>query len=120
MAKINSCEKFFLGKIAEGLEIMSQKFTKEDIELLLSSKPEFSENIVLKFKNSLDFAYKNDLKQYKDKLTEVNPEPLWENNIVKLYKGRDNVLRDLVIQWYISYQKPGIFSLVKSVFKKNF
>lgn len=107
MSKISTYEKFFIGVIAEGLEESGDEITQGDIELLLSECIVREEGFSQKIKNALAEAHPENI-----------DASVWDEYIVKLYKGRETILRDLVIEWCASYRKPGFWERVRSLFRK--
>jgi hypothetical protein len=118
MSKIPTYERFFMGRIALGLEGSGYHITQEDIELLLSERIEEDIDFSLKIKNALTSSYSKDLEDFKKKLVTSDPSSAWEESVIKLYKGRETVLRDIVVEWYSAYKKPGFWDLVKGLFKR--
>lgn len=119
MSKISSCEKFFIGRIALGLENMGEAINQKHIERLLSESLEGDREFMDKIKSALTSAYSKDINDFKKKLVAVDPLPLWYGSVIKLSKGRETLLRDIVIEWYSKYTKPGFWNIIKGLFKKN-
>lgn len=118
MSKISSCEKFFIGRIALGLENTGYNMSKEDIELLLGEGLNRDEEFVLKIKNALINSYSADLNAFKHKIVTIDPTSMWDESVIKLYKGRETLLQSVVVEWYSKYKRPGFFDIIKNLFKK--
>jgi hypothetical protein len=117
MSKMSSYEKFFIGRIAWGLESLGYSISQEDIEILLSSRLNPDDEFVKKIKSALSSAYSKDVDSFKRKLVSMDPSELWEESIIKLYKGRETLLRDVAVEWYSKYTRPGFWETIKSLFK---
>lgn len=118
MSKISSCEKFFIGRIALGLKNQGWDITQKDIETLLSEGLDRDEEFVLRIKNALVGAYSADLEDFKHKIVTTDPSSIWDESVIKLYKGRETVMRDIVLEWYSKYKKPSFWESIKKMFKK--
>lgn len=119
MSKLTSCEKFFIGRIALGLENTGYSISQEDIETLLSEGLGRNEDFVLRIKNALINSYCADLNAFKHKIVTIDPSSMWDESVIRLYKGRETLMRDIVIEWYSKYKKPGFLETIKKLFIKK-
>jgi hypothetical protein len=118
MSKLATYERFFIGKIALGLENSRDSICQEDIQSLLSESLHGEKDFVQRIKNALSNIYSKELSDFKAGSLSKDPEKTWEEDVIKLYKGRETLLRDIVIEWYSNYRKPGFWDWVKELFKK--
>lgn len=118
MGKLTAVEKFFLGRISLGLNGIGDEMGKDDIEKLLSNGANCSEEFKKRIKNSLTFAYAKDFDNFKTKIVTEDPTSLWDESVKRLYSKKENLLCDIVNEWYSKYKKPGFFDMIKGLFKK--
>ncbi|GIW48743.1 MAG: hypothetical protein KatS3mg079_219 [Caloramator sp.] len=121
MSKLSTPEKFFIGRILYGLEQTGNKIEQEDIELLLSQRLEIEDVFKEKIKNALIFSYCDDIDKFNRKIVTLDPKSMWDESLKKLYKGRETVLRDLVVDWYSSYfnkKENSLLEKLKSFFRR--
>ncbi|MEF9952932.1 MAG: hypothetical protein RR840_02190 [Clostridium sp.] len=113
MSKITSAEKYYIDKINRGFEGINKDFTQEKILMLLGSPMNGDEKFLREVKRALDAVYIKELKgDSKDGIMTK-----YKANAIKLYKGRETLLRDLVIEWYSSSTMPSILDSIKIFFK---
>jgi hypothetical protein len=117
LSKLSSCEKFFIEKIALGLEDVGDNIGQGDIENLLGNGINRDDGFVKRIKSALNSSYSKELDSFKSQTISVDPSSVWEESVIKIYKGRETLLRDIVIEWYSKYNKPGFFDFLKSLFK---
>jgi hypothetical protein len=117
LSKLSSCEKFFIEKIAIGLEDVEYSIGQGDIESLLGNGLNRDDQFVKRIKSALNSSHSRDLDNFKNQIVTLDPSTVWEESIIKLYKGRETLLRDIVVEWYSKYTKPGFFDFLKSLFK---
>lgn len=111
MSKINSAEKFYIEKISEGFELINKDLTHDKVLHLLSSSLSEETATYKEVKRALDAIYIKEVKDnspIKEKYSEY---------AVKLYKGRETLLRDTVIAWYSDNSMPSILDSIKGLFK---
>lgn len=121
MSKISTPEKFFIGRILYGLEQTGNRIEQEDIEILLSQRLDIEDEFKEKIKNALIFSYCDDVEKFKKKIITLDPKSMWDESLKKLYKGRETVLRDLVVDWYLSYfdkKENSFLDKIKSLFRR--
>lgn len=121
MSRLSTPEKFFIGRILYGIEQTGNKIEQEDIELLLSQRLEIGDEFKEKIKNALIFSYCDDIDKFKRKIVTLDPKSMWDESLKKLYKGRETVLRDLVLDWYSSYfdkKEKSLLDKLKSLFRR--
>lgn len=94
MAKINSSEKFYIEKISQGLIILRKELNQHKLEKLLSSSLEEDKQLNKDIKEALDIIYISETKD--NEALKMK----YKNNLIKIYKGRETFLRDIVIKWY--------------------
>ncbi|KMT22910.1 hypothetical protein [Clostridium cylindrosporum] len=113
MSKINSAEKFYIEKISEGFEMINREFTHEKLLILLSSSLKEDGSIHREIKRALDAIY---IKETKG--DEAQPiKDKYKSHALKLYKGRETLLRDTVIEWYSSSSMPSIIDSIRGIFR---
>ena len=118
MSKLTSVEKFFIGRISLGLDGIGDEMGKDDIEKLMSNGANCSEELKNRIKNSLTFAYAKDIDNFKTKNITDDPVSFWEESVKRLLGEKENLLCDIVNEWYTKYKKPGLLDILKGLFKK--
>lgn len=108
MSRISSCERFFISKIGLGFEGIGKEISQHDVECLLGDGIKRDAEFIEAIKNALSYSYSSD-----------PSESIWEEYIKKLYKGRETLLRDVVVEWYAKLCKPGFWDIVKGMFKRG-
>jgi hypothetical protein len=116
LGKLASCEKFFLNKIAFGFEIDGYSLGQSDIEILFGGGVKREEEFVKRIKNSLTLSYSSELDGFKCGTSASDPSVVWEEQVIKLYKGRETLLRDIVVEWYSRHTRPGFLDIIKNIF----
>lgn len=103
MSKMTGCEKFFVSMIGEGLDRLSDSISIDDIEYLYENSLDIDDNFNKRIRASLKEAFK-----YcdKDKV---------EENVIKLCKGRETRLREIVVMWYSKEVKPSFWDTIKNI-----
>lgn len=119
MSKLSSYERFFLGRIGVGFDNLGWDIKGEDIEKLLGSPLNIDEAFNASIKSALVSAYSEDVDKFKRKLVTESPTAFWQESVKKLYKGRETLLRDIVVEWYSKYSEPGFFEKLKRLFRKD-
>ena len=105
MSKLSSSERFFIDMAALGMESSGDPISEGDIQLLLSS----GLNCCATFKHSCISALSTTYK------SPGFPKELVEDQIKKIYCGRENLLRDIVLQWYKETVNPPLFERLKKL-----
>lgn len=118
MSRISSCERFFIGKIGLGFEEMGKEINQHDVECLLGDGIKRDVEFIDIIKKSLSYSYSKDISDFKNGVLEYSPDSIWEESIIKLYKGRDTLLRDVAVEWYSKQNKPGFWEMIKGIFKR--
>lgn len=118
MSKLSSVEKFFIGRISLGLDGIGDEMEKDDVEKLLSNGTDCSEEFKKRIKISLTFAYTKDFDSFKTKIITEDPTSFWNESVKRLLNEKENLLCDIVNEWYSKYRKPGFFDTLKGLFKK--
>lgn len=118
MSRITSYEKFFIGRIALGLDYLGGCMEKDDLEKLLSQSLTCDVEFKEKIKNALKWSFDDDVKKFNKKIVIQDPSEFWDETFIKLYKGRETLLRDIIIEWYPIENKPTLLDIIKSFFKK--
>ncbi|MEG0568308.1 MAG: hypothetical protein RR898_08665 [Clostridium sp.] len=113
MGKITSAEKYFIDKINRGFETINRDFTQEKILTLLGSPMQGDDKFQREIRRALDAIYIKELNGDSRDRTMAR----YKTNAIKLYKGRETLLRDLVIDWYSSSSMPNILDSIKTLFK---
>ena len=110
MSKMNSAEKFFIEKISEGYEIINKEFTESQVFILFSSSQTENKTIYKEVKRALDAVYIKEIKN------DESIKEKYSKYAVKIYKGRETMLRETVINWYTNNSLVNIFDSIKSIF----
>ncbi|GFR34445.1 hypothetical protein [Thermobrachium celere] len=121
MGKLSTHEKFFIGRILYGIEHTGNSVDKSLVETLLSQRLDIEEEFKTLVKNALIFSYCDDVEKFKKKIITIDPKSMWDESFKKLYKGRETVLRDVVLEWYSSYfdnKEKNILGFIKKFFKR--
>jgi hypothetical protein len=116
VSKLSACEKFFINKIAFGLQIDGYSLGQSDIEALLGSGIKRDDEVVKRIKSSLALAHSNEIDEFKDGNLDTDPSVVWEENVIKIYKGRETLLRDVIVEWYTKHTRPGFLDIIKNIF----
>ncbi|MEG0371332.1 MAG: hypothetical protein RR645_03460 [Clostridium sp.] len=112
MSKITSAEKYYIEKVNEGYELINKNFTGDDIRCLLGSSLSTDSKVLKELKRALDAVYIRDIKQMADEAKST-----YKSYAIKIYKGRETLLRDVVIGWYSSPAMPSIMDSIKGMFR---
>jgi hypothetical protein len=118
LGKTASYEKFFLGRVACGLEGLGERMSQEDIEKLLSQGLKCSDEFKNRIKDALTFAYSRDVNEYNKNPMPGDSSALWNDSANRLYNGRETLLRDIFVEWYGRSKKPGFFNIIKKLIGK--
>lgn len=113
MGKITSSEKYFIDKINRGYEAINKDFTQDKILILLGSPMNGNDRLEKEIRRALDAIYIKELNG--DSREGIMTR--YKANAIKLYKGRETLLRDVVIDWYSSSSMPSIIDSLRGLFK---
>ena len=103
MSKLSSCERFFIDLIALGMETDGKHISKQDIQQLLSCSPNHDRVFLDSCISALNVVY----------ATPSFPRELIEEQVKKLYCGKDSLLQEAVLQWYKGIISPTLFQKLK-------
>ena len=115
MSKIPSYEKFYISKIVSALESQNYPSCDKVIQMLLSDSLHEDKSFNELIEKALELSYKNDISESKESARES-----WNEHFIKIYKGRENNLKNIIIKWYPKHEHPGFLDRIKNFFNKKF